>query len=130
MDRMDYFVELYGGLPRAGPGDDASTRRAFGMMEDLTAEPLILDIGCGPGMQTLELLRLTGGKVVALDLLPQMISRVRDAAGRAGFSDRLETVQADMKTRVDGFIPGDIDNVFVAVCICGRSVEAKPGNQG
>jgi len=110
MDRMDYFVELYGGLPRAGPGDDASTRRAFGMMEDLTAEPLILDIGCGPGMQTLELLRLTGGKVVALDLLPQMISRVRDAAGRAGFSDRLETVQADMNEME--FRPGSFDVVW------------------
>ena len=96
MDRMDYFVELYGSLPRAGPGDSISTRRAFGMMEVLPAEPRILDIGCGPGMQTVELLGLSGGTVVALDLLPQMIERVRDAAERAGFSDRLETVRADM----------------------------------
>ena len=92
MDRMDYFVELFGTLPRAGPGDNASTRRAFETMEHLPCEPRILDIGCGPGVQTVELLRLSGGSVVALDLLPHMISRARQAAEDAGFADRLETV--------------------------------------
>ena len=84
MDRMDYFMELYGALPRAGPGDNALTRKAFEMMEDLPPRPRILDIGCGPGMQTVELLRISGGTVVALDLLPQMITRVRKAAKCAG----------------------------------------------
>jgi SAM-dependent methyltransferase len=110
MDRMDYFLELYGSLPRGGPGDEVSTRRAFRMMEDLPAEPRILDIGCGPGMQTIELLGLSGGTVVALDLLPRMISRVRDAAERAGFADRLETVQADMNEME--FRPGSFDVVW------------------
>ena len=96
MGRTDYVIELYGALPRGGPGDNASTRTAFQMMEYLPPEPRILDIGCGPGMQTVELLKLSEGTVVALDLLPQMIARVRKAAVRAGFADRLETVQADM----------------------------------
>jgi SAM-dependent methyltransferase len=96
MDRMDYFIELFGNLPRAGPGDSASTRKAFEMMEHLPSEPKILDIGCGPGVQTVELLRLSSGTVVALDLLPHMISRVTQAAASAGLSDRLQTVQADM----------------------------------
>ena len=80
MDRMDYFIELYGSLPRGGPGDNSSTRRAFAMLEHVPPEPRILDLGCGPGMQTVELLRLSGGTAVALDLLPQMIARVREAA--------------------------------------------------
>ena len=96
MDRMDYFMELYGTLPRAGPGDNALTRKAFEMMENLPPRPRILDIGCGPGMQTVELLRLSGGTVVALDLLPQMIERVRKAAKYAGVDDRLKTMQIDM----------------------------------
>jgi SAM-dependent methyltransferase len=66
------------------------------MMEDLPPEPRILDIGCGPGEQTVELLRRSGGTVLALDLLPEMILRVRKAAEDAGLADRLETVQADM----------------------------------
>ena len=96
MERMDYFVDLYGSLPRAGPGDNASTAKALAMMEHLPPAPRILDVGCGPGMQTVELLRRTGGTVVALDLLPKMIGRVRQAAQSAGVAGRLETLQADM----------------------------------
>lgn len=110
MDRMDYFLELFGTLPRAGPGDNASTRKAFDMMEYLPSEPRILDVGCGPGVQTVELLRLSGGTVVALDLLPQMISRVRKAAADAGLADRLETVQADMNDMV--FEPSRFDVIW------------------
>jgi SAM-dependent methyltransferase len=110
MDRMDYFIELYGTLPRAGPGDNASTRKAFEMIEYLPSEPRILDIGCGPGVQTVELLRLSGGTVLALDLLPQMISRVRNAAADAGLADRLETVQADMNDMA--FEPSSFDLIW------------------
>ncbi|MBC8870384.1 MAG: class I SAM-dependent methyltransferase [Planctomycetes bacterium] len=110
MERMDYFIELYGGLPRGGPGDNASTRKAFEMMEHLPPEPKILDIGCGPGMQTIELLRLSGGTVVALDLLPQMISRVKQSADSEGFADRLEAVQADMNDM--RFEPASFDVIW------------------
>jgi SAM-dependent methyltransferase len=110
MERMDYFIELYCSLPRAGPGDDASTRRAFRLLTDLPREPRILDLGCGPGEQTLELLRLCEGSVVALDLLPRMIERVTDAVNEAGFSDRVEIVQADMNEMK--FEPASFDVIW------------------
>jgi len=96
MNRMDYFIELYGALPRAGHGDNAFTRKAFKLMKDLPPEPLILDVGCGPGMQTCELLRLSRGSVVAFDLLPQMIERVKECALSTQYANRLQIVQADM----------------------------------
>lgn len=110
MERMDYFIDLYGSLPRAGPGDNASTRRALAAMEHLPPAPRILDVGCGPGMQTVELLRQSGGTVVALDLLPQMIARVRRAAQLAGVSSRLETLQIDMHQME--FPPNSFDAVW------------------
>lgn len=110
MDRMDYFIELFGTLPRAGPGDNASTRKAFEMMEYLPAEVRILDIGSGPGVQTVELLRVSGATVVALDMLPQMLSRVRNAVEEAGFTDRLETVEADMNNMA--FEPSSFDVIW------------------
>jgi ubiquinone/menaquinone biosynthesis C-methylase UbiE len=97
MDKMDFFMELYGSLPRAGPGDNASTRKAYSMIQDMPPEPRILDIGCGPGVQTMELAKLSGGVVVALDLMPQMIARVKAAAAGRGLSDKIETIQMDMK---------------------------------
>ena len=84
-------------MPRAGPGSDELTRRAFEMIPHLPESPRILDVGCGPGMQTVELLRNGAGTVVALDFLPEMIERVNAEAASAGVSDRLETIMRDMK---------------------------------
>lgn len=94
---MNYFLQIYGTLPRAGPGSNGLTRRAFEMMPHVSESPRILDVGCGPGMQTVELLKLGAGNVVALDFLPKMIDRVNINAESAGVSDRLETVVKDMK---------------------------------
>jgi ubiquinone/menaquinone biosynthesis C-methylase UbiE len=96
MDDMKYFIELYGTLPRAGPGSNEQTRRAFQMMEGLPREPRILDIGCGPGVQTLELARLTDGMITAIDLMPEMIQRLRAAVEENGLGERLEVLQMDM----------------------------------
>jgi hypothetical protein len=51
----EIFWEIHSNLPREGPGDDTSTRTAFFMLTDLPKAPRILDVGCGPGMQTLSL---------------------------------------------------------------------------
>jgi len=44
------FWEVHSGLPREGPGDNKSTKKAYMMLEDLPKNPCILDVGCGPGM--------------------------------------------------------------------------------
>lgn len=93
---MNYFLELYGHLPRAGPGADDLTRAAFELMPHLPVSSRILDVGCGPGKQTVELLHISNAVVVALDILPEMIARVRTEAQNAGVSHRLETSVQDM----------------------------------
>jgi SAM-dependent methyltransferase len=94
---VNYFLQIYGTLPRAGPGSNELTRKAFEMMLALPDSPRILDVGCGPGMQTVELLRIGAGTVLALDFLPEMIDRVNAKAVSAGVSDRLETMVKDMR---------------------------------
>ena len=64
---MEYFYELFEALPRCGPGDNKSTRRAFNTIPKLPEQPFILDIGCGPGVQTIELAKLSKGTIIALD---------------------------------------------------------------
>jgi cyclopropane fatty-acyl-phospholipid synthase-like methyltransferase len=110
MKDVDYFMQVYGTLPRAGPGDNASTARAFEMCERLVDRPEILDIGCGPGAQTLELARLSNGNITALDLYPNMLDRVKEAVKDNGLEDRIKTVQMDMK--VMNFGPETFDLIW------------------
>jgi ubiquinone/menaquinone biosynthesis C-methylase UbiE len=51
------------------------------------------DIGCGMGYFSLGLARLVqpGGKVLAIDLQPQMLRRVRQRAEKAGLAGIIET---------------------------------------
>lgn len=56
-----YMYEFFGALPRQGPGDRESTRKAFRMVEGLPQKPEILDLGCGTGKQALDLASLTTG---------------------------------------------------------------------
>ena len=67
MDGMEYFYELFEALPRGGPGDNKSTKKAFNTIPKRPEQPLILDIGCGPGVQTIELAKLSNGRIIALD---------------------------------------------------------------
>ncbi|MHC4645922.1 MAG: class I SAM-dependent methyltransferase [Planctomycetota bacterium] len=67
MEGMEYLYELCEALPRCGPGDNEHTRQAFNAIPKLPKQPFILDIGCGSGMQTLELAGISNGRIVALD---------------------------------------------------------------
>jgi ubiquinone/menaquinone biosynthesis C-methylase UbiE len=95
-DKMVYFYEVYGTLPRAGPGDDASTSKAYQMMTGLPEKLKILDIGCGPGKQTLELARLSKGKIIALDNHQPFLDKINEEARALGLSGYIETLNRDM----------------------------------
>jgi SAM-dependent methyltransferase len=92
---MDYFNELYENIPRSSPGDKAATVRALALIKDLPAEPLILDLGCGPGEQTLELARLTNGRVIAIDSHRPFLDRLEAAAYSAGLGERIQVRDTD-----------------------------------
>lgn len=87
MDNMKYFYELYTGLPRGGPGDNLSTRKAFSFLTNLPEKPFILDIGCGPGMQTIELAKISHGKIIALDNFQPFLDQLMNDAQKEGVQD-------------------------------------------
>jgi len=92
----EIFWEIHSDLPREGPGDDASTRKAFSMLTDLPNAPRILDVGCGPGMQTLELARMTDGRITALDTHQPFLDELTKRAKEAGVSESIATVRESM----------------------------------
>ena len=96
MEGMEYFYELFDALPRGGPGDNESTRRAFHAIPNLTNAPLILDIGCGPGVQTIELAKITNGKIIALDNHQAFLDTLMLSAAKQGIADRISPKNMSM----------------------------------
>ncbi len=94
--RMAMFWRIHAGLKKQGPGDDATTLRALEMLTPLPDAPRILDLGCGPGRQTLALLRATTGLVRAVDALPPFLEQLEASVVAAGFADRVTTWQRSM----------------------------------
>ena len=95
-EQMKLFHELYSDLPRLGPGSIKSTTRAFQAIPDLPAQPQILDIGCGYGMQTRHLAKLSGGKISAVDNYLPYLEGLDKMAAAEGVADQIETFQASM----------------------------------
>ena len=93
---MGIFFELHQDLPREGPGDNPSTRKALALLVDLPPRPLILDIGCGPGMQTVELARCTNGKIIAIDTHQPFLEKLKQRAQAEGLSDKITTINMSM----------------------------------
>jgi len=81
---MDWelFFELHQNLPREGPGRNEYTQQAFSMVPPID-QPDILDIGCGPGMQTIELAHLSKGNIIGIDIhklyLQDLMNRIKQA---------------------------------------------------
>ena len=101
MEEIPQFVqqvmeELYAPLPRQGPGSPASTRKAFSLLGPLPERPLVLDIGCGVGAQTMELAKLTSGHIIALDIFDWALDRVSEKVVRVGLADRVHTTKQSM----------------------------------
>jgi SAM-dependent methyltransferase len=95
---LSIFWEIHSGLPREGPGDNDSTRKAFRLAAGLPDRPRILDVGAGPGMQTIALARISAGPIVAVDTHRPFLHELRRRAQDAGLADRVTAINASMST--------------------------------
>jgi len=71
------------------------TRKAFHMLPKLD-KPRILDIGCGSGVPTVELARLSNGQITGLDINQPLLDRLTRKIKEAKLSDRVKTVKSSM----------------------------------
>ena len=94
------LVEVYARLPELGEGEVVGSV--------LPAGASVLELGCGTGRITRQLVRL-GLRVTAVDESPEMLAHVRDA----------ETVEA----RIEGL---DLGRRFDAVVLASNLVNAEP----
>jgi ubiquinone/menaquinone biosynthesis C-methylase UbiE len=85
------------------------------MLEALAvkAGQTVCDMGCGNGFYTLELARLVGprGKVLAVDIQPEMLSLLNQRARKAG----LKNIEPILGTLIDPKLPADSLDLILLV---------------
>lgn len=106
----EIFFEVFEPLPRQGPGSLACTQRALTLCRELPASPRVLDLGCGAGAQTIHLASLMAGPILAIDVHPPLIERLRAQIANRSLSDRVEALVANMAAL--GLPPESFDLVW------------------
>ena len=71
------------------------TRKAFRMLPQMD-KPRILDIGCGSGVPTLELARLSQGEVIGIDIDQPVLDKFTRKMKEAGLTDRVQAVKCSI----------------------------------
>jgi len=71
------------------------TRKAFRMLPQMD-RLRILDIGCGSGVSTLELARLSRGKVTGIDIDQPALNKFTRRIKEAGLTDRIQAINCSM----------------------------------
>ena len=59
-------------------------------------KPRILDIGCGSGIPTLELARLSGGEVIGIDIDQPALDKFTNKIKEAGLTDRVKAINRSL----------------------------------
>lgn len=93
---LEVFFDVQRGLPRQGPGNRESTLKALELCSELPENASVLDIGCGPGMQTIVLAESFSGSITAVDNCDEYLDELRHRTEEASLSDRVEVKRADM----------------------------------
>ncbi len=93
---LEVFYDVQRGLPRQGPGNYESTSRALALCSGLPDQLSVLDIGCGPGMQTLALAKASTGSILAVDNFDEYLDELRKRVEQASLVGRVKVKKADM----------------------------------
>jgi ubiquinone/menaquinone biosynthesis C-methylase UbiE len=95
-DIENFYVKFFLDLPVGAPGSEVSTRKAYSYLKNLPENPKILDIGCFTGTKTIELARLSKGKIIAIDILQPFLEKLKENAKDSGVADNLEALNKSM----------------------------------
>jgi SAM-dependent methyltransferase len=109
-ESVTLFFEIHRELKREAPGDEASTLRALVLCTELPRVPRILDVGCGPGAQSLLLAQQTGGWLTALDNHPPFLDQLYKRAVAASLDGKIERCLGSMSDMT--FPPQSFDLIW------------------
>jgi len=70
-------------------------RKAFQMLPELE-KPRILDIGCGSGVPTIELAKLSNGEIIGIDIDQSLLDQLNRKIEENGFSNRMKMIKCSL----------------------------------
>ncbi len=113
-DDVRVFFEIHSDLRREGPGLPETTARALNLAGPLPENPRVVDFGCGPGAQTMDLARLLpAARILAIDLHPPFVEEVARRAATEECADRVTAKVGNMGDPAAlGLVPGSIDLIW------------------
>ena len=71
------------------------TRKAFQMLPKLE-KPRILDVGCGSGVPTIELAKLSDGEIIGIDIKQSSLDELERKIEEEGFSGRVKAMKCSL----------------------------------
>lgn len=82
---LDYFRENF----------NKYTRKAFQLLPTLE-KPRLLDIGCGSGVATIELAKLSNGEIIGIDIDQSLLDKLNRKIEEKGFSNRMKALKCSL----------------------------------
>ena len=97
VENLQLLIDLHRDAQRQGPGGEEQTRLAITLSGLGRGKNLkIVDIGCGSGASTLVLASTLDAHITAVDLVPEFLNTLAEAASRTGVGDRVTTLTESM----------------------------------
>lgn len=92
---LELLLDIHKDMPRQGSGRDKYTQKAFEIIPKIN-HPKILDIGCGPGMQTIKLAKISDGEITGIDIFQQYLDQFQKLIEQEKLQDRVKAVNQSM----------------------------------
>lgn len=81
----DFFIRNH----RQGPGSDECTQKAYGFLNGIDGNSLVLDHGCGTGTQSFALASISQAKIIAIDLFEPFINVLNAKSCKKSLNERV-----------------------------------------
>ena len=97
MTEIELLIDFHKGAKRQGPGSHEDTLKALSFIElDSKKRLKVVDIGCGTGSQTISLAQNLNADIMAVDLFPDFLEKLKLNAKSHGLQDQITTLERSM----------------------------------
>lgn len=93
---FNLICNYFSSIDRQGPGSEEMTKLAISYIKGLSPNSKIADLGCGTGRQTITLAQDTPAQIVALDLFPTFVDKLKSELKTLNLSNRVNAIIGSM----------------------------------